>query len=132
MPYMRNLLLFAEGKFFSNRSDIMSMARKLAGYERDAAVRVNNEEIVHWELSDIWNMIETLDGAIPESQRPSQVQILTSLGDQRIPVQGKIRKDPLECCIARVSCQNLEELYFNEVKLSLAESNRYMDRSEAV
>ena len=67
LPYMRNLLLFAEGKFFANRSDIMSMARKLAGYERDAAVRVNNEEVIHWELHDIWTMIETLDGAIPES-----------------------------------------------------------------
>ena len=36
------------------------MARKLAGYECDAAVRIE-DEAVHWELSDIWTMIETLD-----------------------------------------------------------------------
>ena len=46
------------------------MARKLAGYEQDAASRVD-DEIMHWELSDIWTMIETLDGAIPQSQRPN-------------------------------------------------------------
>lgn len=66
LAYMRYMLLFAEGKFFSNRSDITAMARKLAGYERDAAAKVD-DEIVHWELSDIWTMIETLSGAIPES-----------------------------------------------------------------
>ena len=64
------MLLFVEGKFFSNRSDISAMARKLAGYEQDAASRVD-DEIMHWELSDIWTMIETLDGAIPQSQRPN-------------------------------------------------------------
>ena len=66
LAYMRYVLLFAEGKFFSNRSDIATMARKLAGYEHDAAARVD-DEVAHWELCDIWTMIEVLDGKIPES-----------------------------------------------------------------
>ena len=33
LHYMRNLMLFAEGKFFSRRTDITNMARKLANYE---------------------------------------------------------------------------------------------------
>ena len=49
-------------------------------------------------------MIEMLDGAIPQSKRPSQVDILRSLADQRKAIAGKIAKDPLECRIAAVSC----------------------------
>ena len=83
------------------------MARRLAGHERDSAVKAG-QEVLHWELYDIWSMLETLDITIPESQRPNQVQILTSLGDQRIPVGGSVQKDPLDCCIASVSSRNLE------------------------
>ena len=57
-------MLFAEGKYFSNRVDIAQMARRLAQYEQDEASRLTDEAI-HWDLHDIWAMIETLDGAIP-------------------------------------------------------------------
>lgn len=65
----------------------------------------------HLALYDIWKIIEMLDSAIPVSQRPNQVEILRSLGDQRKPIAGSVAKDPLECRIASVSCQHLEELY---------------------
>ena len=61
-------------------------------------------EAIHWELHDIWNMIETVDGAIPLDKRPDRVQLLTSLGNQKIPVQGNVNKDPVECSIAASSC----------------------------
>ena len=66
---MFHLLIFAEGKFFSNRTDVSILAQKLAEYERGAAVSVDGEDI-HWEMCDIWNMIYTLIDAVPKSQRP--------------------------------------------------------------
>lgn len=110
MNYARCLMLFTEGKHFSNRVEVAMMARKLAAFEHDMAYRGQNE-VSHMELHDIWAMVENLDGAISLSQRPSQVQILTSLADQRKPVHGVVCKDSLDCRIAAVSCQNLEKLY---------------------
>jgi len=66
LSYTRNLMLFAEGKYFSNRVDIAQMARRLAYHEQDLASKAMDGN-THWELHDIWAMIETLDGAIPPS-----------------------------------------------------------------
>ncbi len=64
------LTLYAEGKYFSGRADIASMAKKMAAVEKDMAHRAHNEA-EHWELYDMWKMIEMLDGAIPKSKRPN-------------------------------------------------------------
>ena len=90
--------------------------------EQDLGSKVSNS-VIHWELFDIWKMIETLDNAIQPSERPSSVQILRSLADQRQAIAGEIVKDPLECKIAAVSCQNLEELYRQELTRSHQEGS---------
>jgi hypothetical protein len=72
--------LYAEGKYFSRRADVASMAKKLVAFEKDMAHDAKNEA-ERWEFYDIWKMIEMLDGAIPVSKRPNQVEILRSLGD---------------------------------------------------
>ena len=69
---MPALMLLTEGKHFSQRCDVSGMARRIAAYEDDAAGRADYEE-AHYELADIWSMIETLDREIPLSSRPSQV-----------------------------------------------------------
>ena len=38
----------------------------------------------------------------------------------------------MESCKARVSAQNLEKLYYDEVRSELSESNRILERSEAI
>ena len=121
-------MLFTEGKHFSNRVEVAMMARKLAAFEHDMAYR-GQDEVSHMELHDIWTMIETLDGAIPLSQRPNQVQILTSLADQRKPIQGVVSKDSLDCRIAAVSCQNLEKLYLGQ---NVQEKGHYIDKQEVL
>ncbi len=70
LNYTRMLTLYAEGKYFSGRADIASMAKKMAAVEKDMAHRAQNEA-EHWELYDMWKMIEMLDGAIPKSKRPN-------------------------------------------------------------
>ena len=70
LHYTRALTLYAEGKFFSGRSDVAQMAKRLAAYEHDVTSKAHNE-VVHEELLDIWRMIGTLDGAIPSAKRPS-------------------------------------------------------------
>lgn len=64
--YTRCLMLFTEGKHFSGRVDVAQMANRLAKFEKDVAYR-GHEEFVHSQLSDIWELIATLDGAIPLS-----------------------------------------------------------------
>ena len=39
------------------------MARALADVEQDLGSKLSNS-VIHWELFDIWKMIETLDNAI--------------------------------------------------------------------
>ena len=41
-------------------------------------------------------------------------------------------KDPLECRIAAVSCQNLEQMYVQDVIKTVVDGNRYLDRQETV
>ena len=80
LNYMRMLTLYAEGKFVSRRADIAQMAKKLASFEYDMACKTQ-DNVSHYELNSVWKMIEMLDGAIPPSKRPSQVEILRSLAD---------------------------------------------------
>ena len=63
LHYMRAVTLYAEGKYISEREDLSQMARKIADLEQDLASKVQNN-VIHWELHDIWMMIQTLDGAI--------------------------------------------------------------------
>ena len=56
------------------------MAKKLASFEYDMACKTQ-DNVSHSELKSVWKMIEMLDGAIPASKRPSQVDILRSLAD---------------------------------------------------
>jgi len=46
------------------------MAKKLASLEQDLGQKSQND-VIHWELHDVWRMIETLEGAIPQTKRPS-------------------------------------------------------------
>ena len=91
------------------------MARQLADCEEEAAVKMTEDEMKHWELSEIWSMIQMLDQALPASSRPKPIDVIISMADQRKAVAGMIAKDPLECRLASVSCQNLEGLYLNNV-----------------
>jgi len=52
------------------------------------------------------------------------------MADQRKPIAGSVSKDPLECRIAAVSCQNLESLYALQVTKQLAESAAHRDAQE--
>ena len=111
--YMRNLLLYVEGKNFSQQANLATMAQRLSDYEEDASFKIAGGQYVHTELRDIWSMIKMLDQAIPLDQRPSTVDVIISMADQRKAVAGVVAKDPLECRLASVSCWNLESLYRN-------------------
>ena len=62
-------------------------------------------------MKDIWRLVDNLEQSFPLSQRPSALELLTSLGDQRKPIQQNISKTALELKIAETSCQYLEEQY---------------------
>ena len=97
-----------EGKHFSHKADIGAMARRIADFERDAAVTQPAYSVSHQEFRDIWLLVDKLDRSFPQSKRPNIVQLLESLGDQRQAVQGTISKNEHEVKIAQISCQNLE------------------------
>ena len=80
LNYMRMSTLYAEGKFISRRSDVASMAKKLASFEYELSCKTQ-ENLTHIELCNMWKMIQTLDGLIPMSQRPQPVDILRSFAD---------------------------------------------------
>ena len=75
-------------------------------------------------------MIQTLDGAIPESQRPSPLEVLISYEDQRKKVNGVTTKSSLECQIAAVSCLNLERLFSDSIRHEVANRDRHYERQE--
>ena len=82
LNYMRMSTLYAEGKFISRRSDVASMAKKLANFEYEMSCKTQTQEnLIYTELSNMWKMIQTLDGLIPMSQRPQPVDILRSFAD---------------------------------------------------
>ena len=63
--------MFVEGKFFSKRADVSALTRRLCDFECEAAksnIEDYSNKISHWELSDIWAMLETLssDGLPPD------------------------------------------------------------------
>ena len=80
LNYMRMSTLYAEGKFISRRSNVASMAKKLAAFEYELSCKTQ-ENLTHIELCNMWKMIQTLDGLIPMSQRPQPVDILRSFAD---------------------------------------------------
>ena len=43
---------------------------------------------------------------------------------------GTVAKHPIECRVAQVSCQNLESLYLQQVKSSVLDGTRYVDKQE--
>jgi hypothetical protein len=106
--YSRCVMLYMEGKQYAGKQDIGSMARGLAEFESESAPSFQKDPQSHIEFRDIWQLVGRLDSAFPANSRPSIVDLLESLGDQRKPVMGAVGKNEHEVRLARVSCDNLE------------------------
>ena len=60
--YSRNVMLFAEGKHFSKKSDLGSMANKISAFEEEQASSSQNHDWqdTHTTLRDLWVIIHRL------------------------------------------------------------------------
>ena len=68
------------------------MARSIAQFEEEQASSVNTEDWfnTHKIMKDLWMIVDRLDQSFHPSQRPSPIEILIALGDQRKPVSQHI------------------------------------------
>lgn len=97
--YSRFLMLYLEGKHFSNKADIGMMAEKISAFEKESAPSFQDSQC-HIEFRDIWLLVKRLDSAFLPNKRPSIVQLMEALGDQRNAVRGSVTKNEHEVKIA--------------------------------
>ena len=57
------------------------MARSLARYESDAAGQQLDDQAAHYELQEIWMMMERLGRSIPQHERPTQAELIVAAAD---------------------------------------------------
>ena len=65
--YSRNVMLFVEGKHFSKKSDLGTMASKISQFEAEQASSSKSEgwRETHTTLRDLWSIIDKLVQSFP-------------------------------------------------------------------
>ena len=62
---MKALLLYAEGKYFSQRANVGLLSRRLHLYESEVAERgESSDHLIHMKMALIWKLVEDLCSAL--------------------------------------------------------------------
>ena len=115
--YTNALIQFVESKYSSYSPNVGVMATQLSNFEKQIRASVADQKARH-EFQTMWQLIYKLDQAFPQAKRPSNIQVLKSVADVKSPNQIQQRgaaKDPHQVKLAKISCQQLEESFLEEV-----------------